>query len=79
MEHDWRPRDAAERSRTDDRVDWHHQNHADRVRPKTKDELFRSQEAIDFDRGVTQSMDPANRTWVPLDRSVPEYDEEPKP
>jgi hypothetical protein len=33
MEKSWRPRDAAERAHTEDRVAWHHETHPAQLQP----------------------------------------------
>ena len=67
-EHDWRPRDAAERAHEKDRVKWFEANHAQRVPPAEmadKDAIFTSEEAVNFDRGVVDAFDPAKGSWTP--------------
>ena len=75
-EHEWRPRDAAERAHQQDRVRWYEDTHAQQgpAAPVDKDAIFTSEEAVAFDRGVVERFDKAKADWTPHQPKSPDYD-----
>jgi hypothetical protein len=71
-ERDWRPSDAAERTRRERAQT----NDLPGAKPADldKDAIFTSEEAVAYDRGVVAGSDPAKDSWSPHADKVPDYD-----
>lgn len=66
-EQDWRPSDAAERAHERSLIRWYEEplGPPASITTPLEADVFTSEEAIRFDRGVVEQYDAARNAWVP--------------